>query len=287
MSIRYHEDSGHPMIHEGGAWRVLAALPGRMAYAGIQSWDASKPLVPREQWPEFSFKAFTSPVLDQGETSSCVGHASAAAFRRAWCISGQEDHAFNPFWIYGLINGGRDQGAIVGDAVDAMTKYGVAYDGPVADGDLPHQLYFPQQLQAMPATLAKAKRFRVVECWHLRGPRIFDQIGSALALGYVCVSGILVGQNFGQLDAEGVAPLPDTVLGGHALHHLGLKQTRAGAWVIETQNSWSQEWGLSGYCYLQQGAWSGGMSDAFAILADSVDPQDTLWPDAGRHNSTE
>lgn len=274
-AVDIHPVNGLPMIEAGGGWRVLAALPGKSLY-GCPAWWGARPVLPRSQWRSTSLRAkYPLPILDQGQTSSCVGHASAKAGRRAWLASGQQDHPFNPFWIYGLINGGRDAGASVGDAVDAMTRWGMACDGQLTDGDLPHHLYYPQQLQQLQQVAQKAQRFRILESWHLRGPGIFDQIGSALTLGYVVVSGIYVGRNFGQLDSDRVAPLPDQVLGGHALEHNGLVWLpRRNAWGIDTDNSWSAQWGANGTCVLVEGHWQSGLADAFAILATATDPQD-------------
>ncbi len=52
------------------------------------------------------------------------------------------------------------------------------------------------------------------------------------------VTGIAVGNNFSNLDRNGVAPLPDRVVGGHCTCQLGLKKVQ-GIWMAETQNSWS------------------------------------------------
>ena len=202
--IRYHEDSGLPMIDQGGTLRVLAALPGRTSYASAPPWAGARPILPRDQWQETSLRGLRVPVADQGRTSSCVGQAAAAAFRRSWQLSGQTDRDFSPYWIYGLINRGKDAGAVLGDAVEAMQKHGVAVAGDPKEADLPTRLWYPQQLASLPSVRAKAKRFRVLESWHLQGGSVFDMIGSALTLGFAVVSGILIGQDFGTLDAEGV-----------------------------------------------------------------------------------
>lgn len=278
--IRYHEDNGLPLVYEGGAYRVLAALPGRAAYAAAPAWADSKPVLPRNQWRPVSLRGYPIPILDQAQSSACVGHATASAFRRAWLRSGQPDRPFNPYWAYGLINHDQDAGAIVGDAVDAIARFGFACDGEPANGDLPHRLFMQTQVMGMAVVLAKAARFRVLECWHLRGPGVFDQMATALQEGYACVSGLTVGRNFGQLDAEGVAPLPDVVLGGHALEHCGLAwSARRGAWLLDTDNSWSLDWGDQGTCRLEEGHWGRGTADAFALKAVRIDPEDA-WPEA-------
>jgi hypothetical protein len=277
-------DNGLPTVEAAGDMRVLAALPGRPSYQNVPVWESGQPLLPRSQWQECSLRNFEIPVLNQGQSSSCVGHAAADAFGRAWLASGQPYRPFSPWFVYGLISGNRDQGAIVGDAMTELAANGVACTGALADGDLPAQLWMLSQLQQQPAVLKKAMRFKVQEARHLTGASIFDQIGSALMLGYSLVSGIVVGRNFSSLDSEGVVPPLAQALGGHALHHCGLKwSAKRSAWVIETMNSWGPQWGLSGYCYLAEDAWSSNLMapDAFAILADAEDTGDqsnAVWP---------
>jgi hypothetical protein len=281
----FDADNGLPLHWDGQAYRTLAALPGRVAYPNLAPWHASQPLLPRSQWRECSLRLWSSPVLDQGSTSSCVGHATAAAFRRAWAMSGQADEAFNPYFAYALVNHDQDAGAIVGDAVDAVTRWGMAYDGPIADGDLPHQLYMQSQVMSLASVLAKANRFRPQVAWHLQASvNVFDQLASAIQAGAPAVFGITIGTNFSQLADDGTVPPRVGVLGGHALHGLGLRfNTRLNSWQIQTQNSWSTSWGpCGGFCWLGEEAFtSSGMVDAFALGAVALDPvQANDWPTA-------
>jgi hypothetical protein len=77
--------------------------------------------------------------------------------------------------------------------------------------------------------------------------------------------GIYVGDNFPNLDANGVAPLPAGGGGGHCLLGCGLKKSSQYGWLIKVQNSWSSEFGMNGYCYIHQGHFRMMQPDAFAI----------------------
>jgi hypothetical protein len=283
--IRYHPENGLPLHWDGQQHRVLAALPGRAAYAALAPWheSAREPILPRSLWRECSLRSYTSPVLDQGSTSSCVGHATAAAFRRAWSLSGQQDYPFSPYYCYGLVDHDQDAGAIVGDAVDAISRWGVAYDGPLSDGDLPHAYIKQTQLMGLAAVLAKASRFRPQISWHLQpGASVFDQVSSAIQAFCPTVFGVMIYRNFSQLAPDGGVPAPaGNLLGGHALHGCGLRYNRRlSKWEIETQNSWSEKWGLGGICYLGEEYFTGQV-DAFAIGAVAEDPAGVQgWPDA-------
>jgi hypothetical protein len=79
-----------------------------------------------------------------------------------------------------------------------------------------------------------------------------------------------------QIASDGLAPLPDTIAGGHAMCHIGLKKLR-NMWVIETQNSWGTTWGINGFCYLQKGHFNpnyGYGFDVYAIGSAIDDPED-------------
>jgi hypothetical protein len=100
---------------------------------------------------------------------------------------------------------------------------------------------------------------------------------SAILQGFPVISGIAVGRNFTDIPDNGIAPLPDQVVGGHCMVHIGLKQVN-GVWMVETQNSWSKNWGMDGFCHLQEGAWHpryGFGFDCWAFTAVHDDPEDT------------
>lgn len=261
--------NGLRAIDAGGELRVLAALPPR-AFCGLPSFGDSFEAVPIDQIEEVSLRDIPSPILNQKSSSACVGHAAVAAFLRAWQISGQPAYEFNPYWVYGLINGNRDAGAVISDALEAMKKHGVALVGKPQYGDLPREVHYTYQLQQLPQVYKKAARFRVAGAWKLRS---YDEILSAVSRRMLCVIGIAVGKNFGQLDEDTVSPLPDTILGGHALQVDGIKKIR-GQWMLDTQNSWTEEWGNRGRCFLRREHFNYMQIDAFGLTTVLDDSED-------------
>lgn len=258
--------SGLKMIEGGGAWRVLGALPSPPLTAHPDFTDLFS-VAPRADWNDCSIKSWKPPILDQGQYGSCVGQATETAFHYAWKVSGQEDHGFSPTFIYGMINGDQDAGAQVSDGVTCIQINGTCLMSQVGQGTI-YKSRFPS------VAFTTAKRFKALSVYRLHS---FDELCTAILRGFACISGIAVGTNFNNLSNEGICPLPNKVAGGHALCHIGLKKVQ-GKWVVETQNSWGRDWGLSGYCYLQEGAWDpryGFPLDAWAITAVNDDPEES------------
>ncbi|HEX7895917.1 MAG TPA: hypothetical protein VF447_17085 [Terriglobales bacterium] len=118
--------SNLPSIKIGSEWRVLGCLPETTeskrqfpnfaeAFQGITTLDPS-------QWQEIDFSWHKLPILNQGSTSACVGFSSTSAMEMCWVQSGRPLVEFNPFFLYALINGGRDAGAMISDSLRALQK---------------------------------------------------------------------------------------------------------------------------------------------------------------------
>jgi hypothetical protein len=266
--VKTCDRTGLPMHDDGHQWRVLGALAPVKAFA-LPNFGASFDVIPERDWIETSVDDWAQkiPVWNQGQHGACVGHGSATAFTFAWLISGQAYHEFSPTSIYARINGGRDQGAQVGDGLLCLKKYGAALMSQFGEDKI-----WEQQLTA--DVRKTATRFRVVEAYKIND---WTEMGTALMKGFMVVSGLAVGDNFSNLDRNGVAPLPDRVTGGHCLAHYGLRQV-GGTFVAKTRNSWGMSWGVGGDCYLQKDAWNpryGFPFDAFAIGGVMDDPEET------------
>lgn len=269
-NFKFNETSGLPMLHDGTTWRTLGTLPPHSRVALPKFGDAFD-VLPESQWVETNFQSFNVPILNQGQHGSCTGHAAVDAFTYAWLMSGQPYVALSPTSVYAHINGGVDQGATVSDSLICLKTYGACLMSQFGED----QLYMSELSAEAQQT---ALRFRVEEAYQLTD---WQSLCTALSRGLPCVSGLAVGYNFSNLDSNGIAPLPNAIAGGHALCHVGLKNIN-GQWVIYTQNSWNG-WGINGtgFCYLQEGAYSpnyGFGFDCYAISGVLTDPQETNPP---------
>lgn len=202
--------------------------------------------------------------------NSCVGHGSASGFMRARSLAGQPKVQLSSCYIYGCLNGGRDEGAVVSDA-GALIQKGVCLETTVPEGKI-YKSQFPANADA------EASKYQAEEIYAAES---FEDLGSGMMMDFIPVIGILVGSNFGQLDKNGVAPLPAGGGGGHCLTNCGMVfNTDLKEWVFDTQNSWGTTFGRNGFCYLRQGHYENSRMplDAFLIKAVKTSPGDDVPP---------
>lgn len=268
-----------PYITVGGRRRYLACLPPKADFGGLPKF-AARPLrrfesavIPRSEWKPIKRSALfpaLSWILNQGEISSCVGNGSAAALRRARFLTGQSDVPLSPGALYAQINGGRDQGAIISDALTALQQTGTCSYATVGES--------PYYLNQLPAGWQEeAARFRIAQAYHCQS---FDEIGSAPQYGYIVVYGITLGNSFMQFDQYGVAGHARGP-GNHCMMADGMDLLPDGRWVLDNVNSWGADFGpwQNGRCYLDEEHFGNGdQPDAFAIQAATDDPQEPHAP---------
>jgi hypothetical protein len=263
--IGVHPPSGLPTIEDpSGVPRVLARLAPnpRAPFAAIGRRMA---LPAPDRWQEIEIVPWEPPhLMNQGQHASCVGHGTCTAFEAAWTQAGQPrpPAPFSGCYIYGWVNGGQDQGAVISDAAASLRMHGVCTEREVPEG-----LIFLQQFPSAAHEVAGHYRpLSIMKC------QTFEDICGALASGFPIVVGIIVGSNFSNLESSGVAPLPDQPLGGHCLAALGLKNHSRYGWCLEVQNSWDR-WGIDGKgrCLLRREHFE-TPTDAFAVVSVATDP---------------
>jgi hypothetical protein len=261
-----------PSVKFDGLWRVLGCIPeteeSKSRFSSFGDAFGAAPIDP-SMWQEIDLSWYAPPILDQGMTSSCVGHGTCSGMETCWMQAGKPLMQFNPYFIYGLVNNGRDAGAMISDALRALQTTGVCQKDALQSG-LMFKTQFPQ------SAFQNAGRFKLIQAYRCN---TFNEICSAISLGFIVPLGIMVGQNFPQLDSEGVAPLPNGGGGGHCILGVGLKKSSRYGWVIKIQNSWGRRFGMNGYCYIHSGHFRSMQPDAFAIQSVSDDSQDSTPQD--------
>lgn len=265
-AIGKYSISNLPSVKFDGVYRVLACLPETPdSLLGFPRFGTEMHhKLTAAQLQEIDLEWYNAPILDQGMTSSCVGHGTCSGMEICYMQSGRTLVPFSPFFIYGLVNGGRDAGAQISDALRALMQYGVC-----RNSDIPAGAMFQNQFPTTAFEVAKG--FKLIQAYHCQ---TFEDICAAISLGFVCPLGLYVGQNFPNLDSEGVAPLPAGGGGGHCVLGMGLKKSAKYGWLIKIQNSWGSRFGKNGHCYLQKGHFNMMNPDAFAVQSIIDSPQD-------------
>jgi hypothetical protein len=245
-----------PAVLHDGVWRVLGCIPSSEESASAFPWfsenfrsAAPEPLKP------IDLGFYKNTIYDQSNTSSCAGHSAASSMGLGFLQSGRPKTDFSPFFVYGLVNGGRDNGAMISDCLKVLMQYGVCKRSTVPSG----VMYKNQFTQNM---FDEAKRFKLTKAFRCA---TFEDICAAINLGFPTPLGIYVGNNFANLDSEGVAPLPNFGGGGHAILGCGLKYSDKYGWCIKIQNSWGSNFGMKGFAYIHKGHFSRMNPDAFAV----------------------
>lgn len=252
-----------PHHFDGHVWRPLGCLPPKAGFGGHPKYGDHCEVIPRSEWRDIDFSGYKAPVLNQHQTNSCVGHGSVTTFWRQWLMQGFTPHEFSACFVYALGNGGRDAGMVISDALTILQEHGVCLLSEVPEGQI-----WRQQIPA--SAFETAKRFRVKKAYHCQ---TFDEIVSAHLCGRMVCYGIRVGANFGSLDSEGVAPAIPGV-GNHCMGSCAVKKLPSGRWAIRNQNSWGEQWGDGGFCWLTEAHFSHTDPDAFAIELDAPDPEE-------------
>lgn len=268
VRVDVHPENGLPMVEQAGEFRVLAALPppARRTFA---AYGDVLPTLPRSEWKPVQYRDFADwPRRNQRQSSCCTGYSSTTALRYQRKVNGMAPELLSPFFVYGLINNGVDNGASVYDTLVVLEKRGACRESllpELARGTYAVSQYTQQQYE-------DAMRFRVFRALTLRS---FDDIGSALTRGHLCVVGVAIGANFQHMQ-KGVCPVPDRIIGGHALPLVGLDNIGQYGWCPQFENSWSDTWGDKGFGFLQEAYWNpayGFPFDAYALLSAEDDPR--------------
>lgn len=271
-----HEDQGVgdndiPWILVNGEKRYLACLPKPEDTSLFCAFGDKNPLVPESEWRDVDYSwADKDNWEDQRNCSGCVGWSAVQLFRIAWALAnpGLPIPKFSPAFVYGLINGGRDAGAMVYDSIKAMTEYGVSLKDHVPDGMI-FRRNFPQ------AAFETAKRFRVSDGYLCRS---LEEIDSALQLGFVVSIGVRINNSLHNLDSEGIAAKRGRgSIGGHAMSLVGYKKHPRRGRIRLMKNSWGRGWGMNGYAWLDD-SWFDGENDFWAVQAVTIDPKEPNVP---------
>ncbi|TGK01898.1 cysteine protease [Leptospira langatensis] len=254
------------------------ANPYRIAHRGLPS--------------SVDLSSYMPPVGDQGQQSSCVAWSTAYATKSyqeymerknsGWKLrdsSGSPNYSniFSPAFIYNQINGGRDNGSLISDAMRLVVENGAA-----PWSSMP---YNPNDYLSRPSSAAfnTASNYKAKEFLRVRQTDP-NEVKNQLNEGRPVVAGILVYENFmnlkgNQIYKEGIGK----TYGGHAIAIVGYDDSKGAFKFI---NSWSTQWGDNGYGYIEYKWFSKICQSAFVMVDDTTPAATTTTTNSDTTSTT-
>jgi hypothetical protein len=241
---------------------------------------ASTPFSGRELPRQVDLSSSLPPPGSQGEQQSCVGWSVAYALKSYqereemdWPLTGSDGavdprHVFSPAFIYNQVNGGRDGGCTIPDALDLLHEKGAATlaDMPYADKDC--------RRRPSAATAENARRYRI-DYWRQVNAGDVMEVKAQLNAGYPVVIGATVDQGFAAArSGETWKADKGKRLGGHAMVLVGYDDARHAFKLI---NSWGRSWGDGGYGWVDYDHFRRVVDEAF-VVKDAINgpgPEET------------
>lgn len=204
------------------------------------------------------------PILDQGQSSECVGHGVAAGIELAYAVAGRSIGQFSPWyagWEARAVDGFQleDNGAYPRSGL-----YAAQHRGICQLSEYPR----PADVTMRPPQRAENGAIKYADFKYERVAGGSQGALDALQQDRPIIIGVGVTVAFDVADGRSVIPTPkpgDRILGGHCFLLVGFD--RFGA-RIRARNSWGTSWADGGYCWLEPG-WcdADGGYDLWAITA--------------------
>ena len=194
-------------------------------------------------------RPFMTPVEQQGEIGSCTANSMAGAYEYlAKRHLGDDAGDVSRLFIYynarekdGTLS--EDAGSTIRTCIEVLQEHGACSEGTWA--------YNENKFKQKPSENAynEARNFLIEDTERIEND--LHAWKSCLAEGYPIAFGIEIFESMQQTKRNGRIPIPDTDteehLGGHAMLCVGYIEADK---VFIVRNSWGEEWGDKGYCYM-------------------------------------
>lgn len=166
-------------------------------------------------------------IGNQGNFGSCNGYAGAKALERARHLRRLKRVRLSGEGLYSLMNGNRDNGSHLVDAMRLIESNGVPTEAKVGFGKI-------YRNQIDPSAYTDAANYRASELY-----RVESEL--ALATGLLCdfmgVVAVHVGGDFLSMDSEGIVP-PQPGPGNHAVGVQDVEVSQNGTLLFDHFGSW-------------------------------------------------
>ena len=129
-------------------------------------------------------------IIDQGPLGQCNAVAACGSLQRAFFKYGFDCPRLSSNWLYAQINGGRDNGSMLDDGMDAIKK-GVPVFEPSHNGK-----YKKNQF---PESLAESLDHKAFECY---GVNSESELAAGLALGFTAIVAVHCNNDWFKMDRD-------------------------------------------------------------------------------------
>lgn len=225
----------------------------------------SAPLIPETEWKrliDLMGNDFNHPHLpyvhDQDGIGQCNCDAGAAAIESERIAQGLPPVVLSAADLYDRINGGRDDGSTLEDALSELMSNGIG-----TKEDCGTTLWTRGFKRATSEQRAKYKITKAFLC-----PDV-NHIISAVLSGFKLVSGIWWYDSYSSPGSDGWLPNPRGGRGGHAVFGYKANYRMIGNQIqygVVHQNSWRPTWGINGRCVFPTTVYQqGGIGGWYAV----------------------
>jgi hypothetical protein len=113
-------------------------------------------------------------------------------------------------------------------------RKGVCLESTVPEGMI-YASRFPRTADA------EAANYKLIDAYRVSS---FEEVASAIQMGYAVADSVMVGRRFNDWDANGLVGV-DRGPGNHCVCKGGMTKI-GGTWYLCNQNSWTESWGIKG-----------------------------------------
>lgn len=238
----------------------------RTSIQTLREENGLPPLIPRGEWKpvEFVTGFSTDLINDQRSSSGCTGWSAAGGMMRQRAIRGQEFVRLSGAAIYAQINGGRDDGSNIIDALKAIESKGTCLES---------EMNFPKiYANQIPAGSLRYREDVAITL------ATSEECATAIQMGILPQVPVMAWSGWERWSGDGVAATYSRKgYGNHSVYLAGLEFV-SGRWYFRMVNSWTKSWGpfRDGTCRLDMAA-----IDNCAYADDSYGHGSTLNPKPG------
>ena len=250
-----------------GLWKALSGCSASQEQISDSQVYNSERFTDTELPPQVDLRPFMTPVENQAGSNSCTANAVVGGYEYIMNRVGAEVD-FSRLFVYynarelGLQHSGeskiQDQGSSITLALISLEEKGICHESTWAyevtdNGKVKNVNTKPiYNAYEEAAGLLSVPDFQ----WETpeQVPVDLHAMKHCLAEGYPFVFGLTLFNSFDRVNSKGRVPMPDLGSdegrqehGRHAMLCVGYKDS---AEVFIVRNSWGEEWGETGYCYI-------------------------------------